>query len=100
MKAIEVNRGFSECSFGSYKKGWTKASSVKSMGCASAATAGGGVCGDSDGGAGVGIDRIGKPSVETFTMAGGLDRASATTLSEPGVCLRSVVNSDTKARWR
>ncbi len=57
-----------------------------------------GVCGGSDGGAGGRIDRTGKPSsVETFTVAGGLDRASATTLSEPGVCLRSVVNSDTKA---
>ncbi len=67
------------------------------MGCASAATAGGGVCGGSDGG---GIDRTDKPSVETFTTAGGLDRASATTLAVPGVCLRSVVNSYTKARWR
>jgi hypothetical protein len=42
------------------QEGWAKASSVKSMGCASAATAGGGVSGGSDGG---GIDRTGKPAV-------------------------------------
>ena len=78
------------------QEGWAKASSVKSMGCASAATAGGGVSGGSDGG---GIDRTGKPFVagvelDNNTAGGGLDRASATTLSEPGVCLRSVVNSE------
>jgi hypothetical protein len=83
------------------QEGWAKASSVKSMGCASAATGGGGVCGGSDGG---GIDSTGIPAVAGVQLdndtAGGLDRASATTFSDPGVCLRSVVNSDTKARWR
>ena len=83
------------------QEGWAKASSVKSMGCASAAMVGGGVSGGSDGG---GIDRTGSPAVAGVQLdndtAGGLDRASATTLSDPGVCLRSVVNSDTKARWR
>ena len=71
------------------------------MGCASAAAVGGGVSGRSDGG---GIDRTGIPAVAGVQLdndtAGGLDRASATTFSDPGVCLRSVVNSDTKARWR
>jgi hypothetical protein len=78
------------------QEGWEKERSMKSMGCASAAAAGGGVCG----GAGKrgGTERIGKPSAAT--LGGGLDRASATTFSEPGVCLRSVVNSETKARWR
>ena len=94
------------------------------MGCASAATAGGGVSGGSDGGgidrtgkpfvAGVkldnntagggGIDRTGKPFVAGVELdndtVGGLDRASATTFSEPGVCLRSVVNSEMYARCR
>jgi hypothetical protein len=83
------------------QEGWAKASSVKSTGCASAATAVSGVSGGSDGG---GIDRTGKPAVAGVQLdndtAGGLDRASATTFSDPGVCLRSVVNSDTKARWR
>ncbi len=32
--------------------------------------------------------------LDNNTAGGGLDRASATTLSEPGVCLRSVVNSE------
>ena len=89
------NEGEASMAWTSGQEGWAKASSVKSMGCASAATAGGGVCGSSDGGVGVGIDRTGKPSsVETFTMAGGLERASETTFSAPGVCLRSVVNSE------
>ena len=66
------------------------------MGCASAATVGGGVSGGSDGG---GIDRTGKPAVagvqlDNNTAGGGLDRASATTFSDPGVCLMSVVNSE------
>ncbi len=101
--------------------------SEKSMGCASAVTTGGGVSGGSDGGgidrtgkpfvAGVkldnntagggGIDLTGKPFVAAVKLdnntAGGLDRASATTLAEPGVCLRSVVNSEMYARclcWR
>jgi hypothetical protein len=65
------------------------------MGCASAATANGGVSGGSDGG---GIDKTGKPTVVGVELdnntVGGLDRASATTFSVPGVCLKSVVNSE------
>ena len=77
------------------------------MGCASAAAAGagGGVDGTRGGTArigkpsdGGGIDRIGKPTVAGVELdnntVGGLDRASATTFSGPGVCLRSVVNSE------
>jgi hypothetical protein len=92
------------------QEGWAKESSVKSMGCASAAvtweaavagvkldnnTAGGG----SGVSAGGGINRTGKPFVagvrlDNNTAGGGLDRASATTFSDPGVCLMSVVNSE------
>jgi hypothetical protein len=97
------------------QEGWAKESSWKSMGRASAVTgepavagveldnntAGGG-SGGPDGG---GIDRTGKPFVagvrlDNNTAGGGLERASATTFSEPGVCLRSVVNSEMYARCR
>ena len=70
---------------------------MKSTGCASAAAAGGGGGGDGKRG---GIERIDKPEESTPTTGGGLERASATTFSEPGVCLRSVVNSEMYARWR
>jgi hypothetical protein len=89
------NEGEASIAWTSGQEGWAKASSVKSMGCASAATANGGVSGGSDGG---GIDRTGKPTVAGVELdnntVGGLDRASATTFSVPGVCLKSVVNSE------
>jgi hypothetical protein len=89
------NEGETNMSFTSGQASCAKESSKKSMGCASAATAGGGVSGGSDGG---GIDRTGKPSVAGVKLdnntVGGLDRASATTFSDPGVCLMSVVNSE------
>jgi hypothetical protein len=65
---------------------------MKSMGCASAAEAGGAVCGGGDGKLRGGIERTGKPSAAT--LGGGLESASATTFSDPGVCLMSVVNSE------
>jgi hypothetical protein len=89
------NEGEASIAWTSGQEGWAKASSVKSMGCASAATANGGVSGGSDGG---GIDRTGKPTVAGVELdnntVGGLDSASATTFSFPGVCLKSVVNSE------
>ena len=83
------------------QEGCAKESSKKSIGCASAT----GVCtaacrGGSDAKLAGGIERTGKSAAGTSTTGGGLERASATTFSEPGVCLRSVVNSETKARWR
>jgi hypothetical protein len=47
-----------------------------------------------------GIEWTGTPATGTLMTAGGLERASATTFSEPGVCLRSEVNSEMYARWR
>ncbi len=67
---------------------------MKLMGCASAAAAGGGDGGDGKRG---GTERTGKPSAAT--LGGGLESASATTFSDPGVCLISVVNSEMYARW-
>ncbi len=65
------------------------------MGCASAREVGGVVChGGSDGKLTSGIEWTGKPATGTFISAGGLERALATTFSVPGVCLRSVVNSE------
>jgi hypothetical protein len=76
-------------------------SSKKSMGCASAAATCKAVCrGGSGGKLTGGIARTGKPEEGTPNSGGGLERASATTFSVPGVCLRSNVNSDTKARCR
>jgi hypothetical protein len=73
--------------------GCAKESSKKSMGCASAAATCGVFCrGGSGGGVSGGIDRTGNPSAAT--MGGGLESASATTFSDPGVCLMSVVNSE------
>jgi hypothetical protein len=74
------------------QKGWAKESSMKSMGCASAAAGGVGVGGGGDGRSRGGTERTGKPS--TATLGGGLEGASATTFSDPGVCLMSVVNSE------
>ena len=71
---------------------WAKERSMKSMGCASAAAVGGG--GQLRGG----TERTGKTSA--VTLGGGLESASATTFSDPGVCLISVVNSEMYARWR
>ncbi len=71
---------------------------MKSMGCASAAAADGGGCGGGDGKMRGGTERTGKPSAAT--LGGGLESASATTISDPGVCLISVVNSEMYARWR
>ena len=74
---------------------------MKSMGCASAAVTWEAVGrGGSDGKLTSGIEWTGKPATGTFMTLGGLERASATTFSEPGVCLRSVVNSEMYARWR
>ncbi len=65
------------------------------MGCASATEVGGVVFrGGSDGKLTSGIEWTGKPATGTFMSPGGLERASATTFSAPGVCLRSVVNSE------
>ncbi len=87
--------------FTSGQESCAKESSKKSMGCASAAGAGGAVCrGDSGGKLGGGIERTGKPVAGTSNTGGGLERASVTTFSEPGVSLRSVVNSEMYARWR
>jgi hypothetical protein len=91
------NEGETSIAWTSGQEGWEKESSMKSTGCASAAAAGGGGGGDGKRG---GIERIDKPEESTPTTGGGLERASATTFSEPGVCLRSVVNSETYARWR
>jgi hypothetical protein len=91
------NEGETSIAWTSGQEGWAKESSMKSTGCASAAAAGGGGGGDGKRG---GIERIDKPEESTPTTGGGLERASATTFSEPGVCLRSVVNSETYARWR
>ena len=71
---------------------------MKSMGCASAAAADGGGCGGGDGKMRGGTERIGKPLAAT--LGGGLESASATTFSDPGVCLISVVNSEMYPRWR
>jgi hypothetical protein len=89
------NEGETSIAWTSGQEGWAKESSMKSMGCASAAGTCKAVClgGSNDKLAG-GIERTGRPSAETFTMVGGLERVSATTFSEPGVCLRSVVNSE------
>ncbi len=43
---------------------------------------------------GCGTDRTGSPAEAPTTAGGGRDKASATTLEEPGVWLRSVVNSE------
>jgi hypothetical protein len=95
------NDGETSMAWTSEQEGCAKESSKKSVGCASAAGTGEAVRrGGSDGELGGGIERTGKPSAETLTTVGVLERASATTLSETGVCLRSVVNSDTKARCR
>jgi hypothetical protein len=83
------------------QSGWAKESSMKSMGCASAAATCKAVCrGGSGGKLTGGIERSGKPEEGASNRKGGLEKASATTFSVPGVCLRSVVNSDTKARCR
>jgi hypothetical protein len=83
------------------QEGWAKESSMKSMGCASAAATWEAVGrGGSDGKLTSGIEWTGKPATGTFMTVGGLERVSATTFSEPGVCLRSVVNSEMYARWR
>jgi hypothetical protein len=74
------------------QEGCAKASSMKSMGCASAAAAGRAGCGGGVGKVGGGIESTGKLSAAT--MGGGLESASATTFSDPGVCLMSVVNSE------
>ena len=74
---------------------------MKSMGCASAV-----VTWEAAGRGGPddkltsGIEWTGKPEEGTSNCEGGLERASATTFSEPGVCLRSVVNSEMYARCR
>jgi hypothetical protein len=62
------------------------------MGCTSAAATCAAACvggGGTEGGQSCGMERTGKPCV-----GGGRERASATTLSDPGVCLKSVVNSE------
>ncbi len=86
------NEGETNMIFTSGQESCAKESSKKSMGCASAAGAGGKLSG--------GIERTGKPVAGISNTGGGLERASATTFSEPGVCLRSVVNSEMYARWR
>ena len=116
------NEGEASIAWTSGQESWAEERSMKSRGCGSDGTRGGiertgkpfvagvkldndtagGGSGGSDGG---GIDRTGKPFVagvelDNNTAGGGLDRASATTLSEPGVCLRSVVNSEMYARCR
>jgi hypothetical protein len=73
-----------DCTSG--QAGWAKERSKKSIGCASGGCASGG-------GLSCGMEKTGKP-----VEGGGRERASATTLSEPGVCLRSVVNSEMYAR--
>jgi hypothetical protein len=61
---------------------------MKSMGCASAAGTCKAVCrGGSDGKLTGGIERTGKPEEGISNSEGGLERASATTFSVPGVCL-------------
>jgi hypothetical protein len=93
------NEGEASIAWTSGQEGWAKESSMKSMGCASAAATCKAVCrGGSGGKLAGGIERTGKPEEGASNSEGGLDRASATTFSAPGVCLRSVVNSDTKAR--
>ncbi len=95
------NEGETSIAWTSGQEGWVKESSVKSMGCASAVGTCKAVCrGGSGGKLTGGIERTDKPEEATPTTGGGLERASATTFSEPGVCLRSVVNSETYARWR
>ncbi len=60
---------------------------MKSMGCASAMATWEAVGrGGSDGKLTSGIEWTGKPATGTFMTVGGLERASATTFSEPGVC--------------
>jgi hypothetical protein len=62
--------------------GWVKESSMKSMGCASAAETCKAVCrGGSDGRLTFGIEWTGKPATGTPMTVGGLERASATTFS-------------------
>ncbi len=85
------NEGETSIAWTSGQEGWAKESSMKSMGCASAAAVGGGGCGGGDGKLRGGTERTGKPSATT--LGGGLESASATTFSDPGVCLISVVNS-------
>ncbi len=71
------------------------------MGCASVTGVGEAGChGGSDGKLSGGIEWTGKPATGTLMTVGGLERASATTFSASGVCLRSVVNSEMQARWR
>ncbi len=84
------NEGETSIAWTSGQEGWAKESSMKSMGCASAAAVGGG--GGGDGKLRGGTERTDKPS--STTLGGGLESASATTFSDPGVCLISVVNSE------
>jgi hypothetical protein len=93
------NEGETNMLFTSGQESCATESSTKSMGCASAAGAGGAVCrGDSCCKLISGIERTGKPVAGISNTGGGLERASATTFSEPGVCLRSVLNSEMYAR--
>ncbi len=85
------NEGEASIAWTSGQEGWAKESSMKPMGCTSAAV-GGAVCGGSGGKLRSGMERTGKPSAAT--LGGGLESASATTFSDPGVCLMSVVNSE------
>ncbi len=90
------NEGEANIAWTSGQESWAEERSLKSIGCTSAAAPCGAVCrGGSDGKRG-GIERTGKPCVS----AGGLESASATTFSEPGVCLMLVVNSEMYAKWR
>ena len=70
-----------------------KARSKKSMGRASA-TAGGKAADGSDGKLAGGMDRTHRPASAVAAAGGGRESASATTLAEPGVWLRLVVNSE------
>jgi hypothetical protein len=96
LRETTDNEGEASITWTSRQDSCAKTSSRKLMGCASA-TAGSREAGGrgSDGKLAGGMDRTSRPAGSIHrTMGGGQERASETTLAEPGVWLRSVVNSE------